>query len=49
MLPRVVEASPEALPQLDVGLMEKSTSADVANVPQVGLFQPWCVSSTLMS
>lgn len=34
MLPRVVEASPEALPQLDVGLMEKSTSADVANVPQ---------------
>ncbi|OLP83457.1 hypothetical protein AK812_SmicGene35783 [Symbiodinium microadriaticum] len=35
---------PQALPHLDVGLMETSTGADVANVPPVGLSQPWCES-----
>ena len=36
----MVEASRQALPHLDVGLMETSTGADVANVPPVGLSQP---------
>ena len=44
----MVEASRQALPHLDVGLMETSTGADVANVPPVGLSQPWCESHKVM-